>query len=258
MHAFIEWYTDPNFENPYAFNLPVKSNLTLYARFTTDYADITNKITEEYMSASIVVRPTHYNTFLWWETDVYDEMYGSGVIFLHSIDKFYYCLSNCHVTKRPQNYSHSRYQVEDYQGKYHDAELLFESPEYDLALLRFKADTPLKVLSFANATPEKDDEVIALGMPKFQQNAIRYGNVLNYTTLTLDNVSANMSNVTFPVIRHNAETKGGSSGGPLLNKNFEIVGINYAGSTAQDTGAYICSYAIPVDKIREFLAALGF
>ena len=59
-------------------------------------------------------------------------------------------------------------------------------------------------------------------------------------------------NVTFTVLEHNAETNGGSSGGAILNIDLELIGIHYAGSR-DSSGNFVRGYAIPIDKIHEFL-----
>ena len=56
-----------------------------------------------------------------------------------------------------------------------------------------------------------------------------------------------MSNVTFEVVYHNAFINNGSSGGPLLDANLRVVGVNYAGNSSG------IGYAIPAVKVNEFL-----
>ena len=61
------------------------------------------------------------------------------------------------------------------------------------------------------------------------------------------------SNVTFDVIKHTAFINNGSSGGGLLNYNQELIGINFASSVNSTTEEFVTGYAIPIEKVREFL-----
>jgi S1-C subfamily serine protease len=131
-------------------------------------------------------------------------------------------------------------------------------PNYDLAVLKFtieQTETSKSYIPLALATSNLsiNDKVIALGQPKGQKNTITLGNINGFAnpTITVDpNVA--MSNVEFSVYRHNAPIAGGSSGGALIDYNYKIVGINYA-SSADSSGNYLYTFAIPIEKVKEFL-----
>ena len=59
-----------------------------------------------------------------------------------------------------------------------------------------------------------------------------------------------MSNVRFDVMTHTAYINHGSSGGPLLNSELKVVGVNFAGSETAEKGC-----AVPAEKVAEFLSA---
>ena len=63
-----------------------------------------------------------------------------------------------------------------------------------------------------------------------------------------------MSNVKFEVYRHDAPINSGSSGGAILDYNYNIIGINYASSTDAN-GKFLNAFAVPIEKVKEFLLA---
>ena len=148
--------------------------------------------------------------------------------------------------------------MQDYKGNIYSAEIVNAAvdPDYDLACLIVFIDNSeeceVEALSFAQENPSVADDVILLGTPDGQTNSILYGNVLEYKRVVLSNTSSYESNVTFNVICTNARLSGGSSGGPLLDANLNVIGVHYAGNSLYQYG-----YAIPLEKIIEFLAKYG-
>ena len=183
--------------------------------------------------------------------------FGSGVVYKEDA-QYYYVITNNHVVTACTSPSYS---VKDYDGTLTNATLLAHNSEYDLAVLKFVKKDKLVVLPFAVVNPEIYTRVFSLGYPAGQVNALTAGEVVNYSTIQLSGTNAEESDVKFNVINHSAVIKGGSSGGPLINANCEIVGINYAGSTSSDeVDAQNFPFtlsdgsAIPVEKAKEFLA----
>ncbi len=111
-------------------------------------------------------------------------------------------------------------------------------------------------IPLADTDPKRNEDVISLGSPKGQSNAMTFGYVSEYRQITLTDTPERESCVTFPVISHEAKTNSGSSGGPLLNTEPELVGVNYAG-TVSDDYEFHHAYAIPIEKVKEFLANNG-
>ena len=251
-HLFLSWCKDKALTDEYDFSQAVNTSLTLYAKFTIDAAAITNKITTEVMHSVVKIYNKSYNSNFFGETSSTTSQ-GSGVIFKQE-SGYFYILTNCHVAVIKNGYSKQSLVVEDYQGKQFAGELVFEpDPAYDLACIRFKPTTQAtnaKVLALANSSAEVGDDVIALGAPNGQTNALSFGKFTGYDTATLSKTEEYLSNVKFEVIKHTAYINNGSSGGPLINSNLKIVGINYAGVEDNSYGL-----AIPLDKINEFLDA---
>jgi S1-C subfamily serine protease len=90
-----------------------------------------------------------------------------------------------------------------------------------------------------------------MGQPNGQINAITFGKVTAYDSVRLDESSAAMSNITFPVINHDAPTDSGSSGGAVLNNEFKLAGVHYAGPDTEGFNEF--GFAVPIEKVREYL-----
>lgn len=253
-YIFGGWYTDSSLINRYDFSKPVTKDLTLYARYEIDAVTITNKISTDLIKGIVKIYNKSYNTVLGIETSS-STAQGSGFCF-HIQDGYYYVLTNCHVAQKNSSYDKQKYTIEDYQGKTYEG-YLYKNPNksisaiaasYDLACLYFKpSSTNVKKLSIVSSNPVSSDDVISLGAPKDQSNSITYGSIYGYRKVTLNNTSTSLSNVKFEVIYHNAFINNGSSGGPLLNANLNVIGVNYAGNSSGD------GFAIPAIKVREFL-----
>ena len=93
------------------------------------------------------------------------------------------------------------------------------------------------------------ESVRSLGNPNAMKNVISSGmvNCLSYVDL-----NSEKSKIDFEVIVHSATIASGSSGGALLDSNNEIIGITFAG-VFDNNGSFITGYAIPSEKIIEFL-----
>lgn len=253
-YIFSGWYTESSFINKYDFSKPITKNLTLYAKYEIDALTLTNKISTDLIKGVVKIYNKSYNTFLGIETSSSTSQ-GSGFCF-HIQNGYYYVLTNCHVAKKKSSYDKQKFTIEDYQGKTYEA-YLYKNPDktasaiaasYDLACLYFKpSSTNVKKLSIVSSNPTSSDDVISVGAPKGQSNSITYGYIYGYRKVTLSDTSTSLSNVTFEVVYHNAFINNGSSGGPLLDANLRVVGVNYAGNS------YGFGYAIPAVKVYEFL-----
>ena len=223
---------------------------------TVDYASIINNITLNVMQANFKVVVAHEVSFV--ETDF---AIGSGAIIkreestlLGETEYTYTLLTNNHVVASG-TFTKNIFYVEDYCGERIEAEVIVRSANYDLAVVEFTSTDKYEPLSFNNSPLKVGDAVFAIGTPQFQINAVTIGKILD--EIAAPDSGDENSTINFNVIKHDAVTKEGSSGGVLLNENLKIVAINYAGIMNADTGEFIASVSIPVSRVKQFLTNNG-
>jgi serine protease Do len=162
---------------------------------------------------------------------------GSGVV----VDPDGYILTNYHVIERA-----SRIRVLLSDDQIHEAQLLAGDPISDLALIKIDTDKPLPAVAFAS------DEDLLLG-----ETVICLGNPFGLAhTVTVGVLSAKNREARYggevlyrDILQTDAAVNPGNSGGPLLNINGELIGINVAiYQEAQNIG-----FAVPVARVRALL-----
>lgn len=238
-----------------AFSLSCNGELSGNKNNSVDYPSLVNQITLDKMHGNIKIVATATQSFGFWIKDQ-ESWQGSGIIFSEDADN-YYALTNNHVIFNDTNYSKFSLKVIDYTGNEYSAKMLAADASYDLALISFKkSSAELSVLSLAKNDPAVGDEIISVGQPLGQNNAVTFGKVLSYEQITVGNASEEQSDVKFPAMKHNAPTESGSSGGAILDLNLNICAIHYAGSKS-DAGDFVAGYAVQVSKIIEFLDGTG-
>lgn len=229
---FTGWYLDPELTIHQGSASKIYRDTTLYAKYSFDAETITNKLTTEKMQGLVSIICSDP-----WQTTL---TAGSGVIFKLENGK-YYALTNEHVIT-------AKYiKVYDCYGTEYKGNVIATDPKSDLACIYFQASQNiLTPFALAKTDISASECCISLGYPSSQKNAITYGRVLSYVEPT--------NGMEFDVIRHSAIVTHGCSGGPLLNSDFEIVGINFA--KINDGKDFTKGDAIPVSKVLEFLERL--
>ena len=162
---------------------------------------------------------------------------GSGVI----ISPDGYILTNYHVIERA-----SRIRVMLSNEQTYEARVLAGDEVNDLALIKIDADEPLPAVQFA----EDDDlmlgeTVITLGNPFGLAHTVTVG------VLSAKNREARYNGQVLyrDILQTDAAVNPGSSGGPLLNIDGELIGINVAVyQDAQNIG-----FAMPVKRAKTLL-----
>ncbi len=157
--------------------------------------------------------------------------WGAGAGIVWSADGL--ILTNNHVVGRrsPLVKLHDDHEFE--------SRLLARDPEVDLALLSIDASrlTPLEPASVPARVGEM---VFAFGHPWGQRNTVTRGIVSALLT------AHTRGGKSFPVLRTDAPLAPGNSGGPLVNTNGELLGVN-----AMIMGGDQ-SIVIPVSVVEEF------
>jgi serine protease Do len=164
---------------------------------------------------------------------------GSGVI----VDPKGYIVTNRHVVEKADRIR-VRLQ-DDPPGVQHEAKVIGEDQETDLAVIKIDMDRTVPVAKLGNSdSMEVGDWVLAIGSP--------FGQV---GTVTAGIVSAKGRDIvpgrqfqTF--IQTDAAINPGNSGGPLVNMNGEVIGINTA--ILSETNAYAgVGFSLPSNTVAQ-------
>jgi serine protease Do len=154
-------------------------------------------------------------------------------------------ITNAHVVSQAKSVW---IQIPHFGKRIFDANIISFAPDYDIALLRLSDEGVEDIKRELGAVPflqlgdsdevHRADEVMALGYPLGQES-------LKSTTGVISGRESNM-------IQMSAAINPGSSGGPLLNLDGHVVGINNSGIVeAQNIG-----YIIPINELKTVLPAL--
>ncbi len=247
---FEGWY---NNDVLFDFSYKVGTNITLTAKWSYDYASLVNYVYQNTVKAAIKIETqAEKNGFISRATS---DSIGSGII-IEEDDYYYYALTNNHVVyyDKTEYNSVSYYVYDCYNNIYQprNVRVLYSLASYDLALIRFsKGEKQLEKVKFAKIS--KTDKVFTLGNPKSLSNAISLGDYIGEKVFKPSVESIEKSNVEFEVLMHNAFIDNGSSGGAVFNFNLELIGISFASSVSEKTGEFIRGYAIPIEKVKEFI-----
>lgn len=190
----------------------------------------------------VYAQTTEFNWLEPYKSPEQGEGVGSGFFINASGD----LITNYHVVAQA---SSVQIQIPSFGMERFDTEIIGVSPDRDIALLRItpeardKIKEKLKVIPYLRLGNSdkilRSQEVLALGYP------------LGQTRLksTLGIVSGRERLGIFGYIQITAPLNPGNSGGPALNTNGEVIGINSCGIlNAQNVG-----YIIPINEVRSAL-----
>uniref|UniRef100_A0A9L0I7L8 HtrA serine peptidase 4 n=1 Tax=Equus asinus TaxID=9793 RepID=A0A9L0I7L8_EQUAS len=150
-------------------------------------------------------------------------------------------VTNAHVLTNQQ-----RIQVELQSGVQYEATIKDIDHKLDLALIKIEPNTDLPVLLLGKSSDLRAGEfVVALGSPFSLQNTVTAGIV---STTQRGGKELGLKDSDMDYIQTDAIINHGNSGGPLVNLDGDVIGINTLKVTAG------ISFAIPSDRIRQFLA----
>jgi S1-C subfamily serine protease len=171
---------------------------------------------------------------------------GSGFV----IDRAGHIVTNFHVVRGATSIQVSFSNNERYRAK-----LVGSDPSTDIAVL--KVDVParaLKALPLGNSDDVRvGDQVIAIGNPFGLDRSVTAGIV----SAVQRRIEAPNNLSIGHVIQTDAALNHGNSGGPLLNAQGQVVGVNAqieTGGTSQ--GNVGIGFAIPINTVRDVVAQL--
>lgn len=175
---------------------------------------------------------------------------GSGVI----VSPEGHVLTNYHVVQNATQITCTRS-----DGEQFDAEILSHDPLTDLSVMKldledYDGDLPYAEIG-RSADLEVGDYVFAMGNPVSLSSSMSMGIVSNPTQVLTDFLGTEIQEMEFDEgektgfftqwIQHDAPILPGNSGGPLVNAEGEVVGIN-----ARGVGLGTYGLAIPSDQAR--------
>jgi len=162
---------------------------------------------------------------------------GSGVM----IDPEGFVITNAHVVAQ----ANQQVRV-SYDGNDAEADVVWIDQVNDLALLRIQGTGPFPYVELATAEDVMIGEtVVAIGNPYGHESTVSRG-IVSATNRSLQ-TPVGTSFVDF--IQTDAALHPGNSGGPLVNINGEVIGVN----TLVQYGTEAIGFAIPAERVRKIL-----
>jgi len=167
---------------------------------------------------------------------------GSGFI----VDPEGYVLTNFHVIRDAQ-----ALKVMTQDEKVYDAEIIGKDPRTDLAVIKIKSNKKFSALKLGDSNQARiGDWVMAAGSP-FGLNQTFTAGIISAVRQNVNVENRNYENM----LQTDAAINRGNSGGPLVNLNGEVIGINTA--IYAPTGVFSgIGFAIPVNEAKQILDQL--
>ncbi len=133
--------------------------------------------------------------------------------------------------------------VEAMDGTIYQAEAWFESPLYDVGLIRIAPLSPLSCVFLGDDTPSPGDTVYIVGAPLGEYGWTITKGILSHPARSIPDLSAGV------VFQTDCPAYPGNSGGPVYNEYGIVVGVLVAGCGAS------LNFAVPVQYVWETLRA---
>lgn len=176
---------------------------------------------------------------------------GSGVI----INSDGTILTNAHVVAGYGNGMYTgKVKVSMQDGRTFDGKVVSYDSASDIAVVSIESKSPLPAVTLGSSRRIRPGEwVIALGSPLHLQNSVTVGVV---SCVERKSSEIGLRGIHGGYIQTDAAINQGNSGGPLLNLDGEVIGINTMKAFAADG----VSFAIPIDtavKVMEQLKKHG-
>jgi len=180
-------------------------------------------------------------------------MQGSGVI----IDGRGYIVTNNHViSEAANNPSQFKTTVVFNDGKEVPANLVGRDPRTDLAVLKVdNVDNPTVARLGDSDKVRVGDEVLAAGAPLGLRSTVTHGIVSAlHRPVPLSGEGSDTDTV-IDAVQTDASINHGNSGGPLIDMDSQVIGINTAGKSLSDSASGL-GFAIPINEAKEVAQTL--
>jgi S1-C subfamily serine protease len=180
-------------------------------------------------------------------------MQGSGVV----IDGRGYIVTNNHViSEAANNPSQFKTTVVFNDGKEVPANLVGRDPKTDLAVLKVDNVDNLSVARLGDSDKVRvGDEVLAAGAPLGLRSTVTHGIVSAlHRPVPLSGEGSDTDTV-IDAIQTDASINHGNSGGPLIDMDSQVIGINTAGKSLSDSASGL-GFAIPINEAKNVAQTL--
>ncbi|HYH32608.1 MAG TPA: trypsin-like peptidase domain-containing protein [Pseudonocardia sp.] len=167
---------------------------------------------------------------------------GSGVILTAEGD----VLTNNHVVAGAGEIT-----VTLADGTEHPATVVGTAPSYDLAVIRLQGASGLTPATLGESSSlQVGQQVVAIGSPRGLTGTVTTG-IVSALDRTVAVPGEDGTAVVYNGLQTDAPINQGNSGGPLVNLDGQVVGINSAIATSgQNSGSIGLGFAIPIDQAR--------
>ena len=172
---------------------------------------------------------------------------GSGVV----IDGRGYVVTNNHViseaAKAPTQYQLT---IVFNDGKVVPAKLVGRDPKTDLAVLKVDNVDNLTVARLGDSDRlTVGEQVIAAGAPLGLRSTVTTGIISALRRPVPLSGDGSDTDTVIDAIQTDASINHGNSGGPLIDMNSEVIGINTAGKSLSDSASGL-GFAIPINEVK--------
>ncbi|WP_197373213.1 S1C family serine protease [Mycolicibacterium baixiangningiae] len=178
---------------------------------------------------------------------------GSGVV----VDGRGYIVTNNHVVEEAaSDLNKWKLSVIFNDGKTVPANVVGRDPVTDLAVLKVDNVDNLTVARLGDSSRLRvGQEVIAAGAPLGLRSTDTQGIVSALNRAVRLSAERSGEDIVISAVQTDAAINQGNSGGPLINMNAEVIGINAAGKSLSDSASGL-GFAIPVNEVKRVVETL--
>ncbi len=178
---------------------------------------------------------------------------GSGVV----VDGRGYIVTNNHViSEAAVNPAQYKMYVVFNDGEEVPANLVGRDPKTDLAVLKVDNVDNLTVAQMGDSDKlQVGEEVVAAGAPLGLRSTVTHGIVSALHRPVPLSGDGSDTDTVIDGIQTDAPINHGNSGGPLIDMNSNVIGINTAGKSLSDSASGL-GFAIPVNEVKAVVESL--
>jgi S1-C subfamily serine protease len=178
---------------------------------------------------------------------------GSGVV----VDGRGYVVTNNHViSEAAATPGKFKMTVVFNDGKEVPANLVGRDPKTDLAVLKVDNVDNLTVARLGDSSKlTVGEEVVAVGAPLGLRSTVTHGIISALNRPVPLSGEGSDTDTVIDGVQTDASINHGNSGGPLINMDSEVIGINTAGKSLSDSASGL-GFAIPVNEVKATVESL--